>query len=172
VTAGAAHKKLPQDVLDQAVNRFDKVRYAKGTTTTSALRSSMQRTMQNNCAVFRTKDVLDEGVAKIDQDLKAFDDIQVKDHSLIWNSDLMETLELDNLLVQAVSTMHSAQSRQESRGAHAREDFADRDDVNWLHHSLSWVDRATGKVTLGKRDVILTTGTDEVDAVPPKARTY
>jgi succinate dehydrogenase / fumarate reductase flavoprotein subunit len=172
VTAGAAHQKLPQDVLTPLVERFDRIRHAKGTLRTSALRDDMQAIMQMDAAVFRTDATLAEGCAKIDKMSANFADVSVADTSLIWNSDLVETLELDNLRVQAAATLHSAAQRKESRGAHAQEDYPNRDDENWMAHSLCWVDPVTGKTKFGKRDVVLTTGDFDVDAVPPKARTY
>ncbi len=131
----------------------------------------MQRTMQNNCAVFRTAAVLRDGVDKIDRVAKSFADLAIADRSMIWNSDLMEALELQNLLEQAVVALHSAENRTESRGAHARDDFPERDDQNWLKHTVAWLD-GDGKVTLGYRPVHLNTLSNEVQSFPPKARSY
>jgi succinate dehydrogenase / fumarate reductase flavoprotein subunit len=170
VYPGAPHKTL-KNAGDAAVARFDHFRNASGRTRTAHLRDDMQATMQNHAAVFRTGETLDEGVKKIDASYAARSDLGITDRSLIFNTDLVEVLELDNLLGQSVATLHSAASRQESRGAHAREDFKDRDDVKWLKHSTCRVDEA-GKVRLGDRPVILTTLTSDVDAVPPKARVY
>jgi succinate dehydrogenase / fumarate reductase, flavoprotein subunit len=131
----------------------------------------MQLTMEQNCAVFRTGDVLQQGVAKIDAAARAYTDLGITDHSLIWNSDLVEALELKNLLEQAVVTLHSAEARKESRGAHAREDFPERDDGNWLKHTLAWLKGETD-VTLGYRPVHMNTLSNEVKTIPPKARVY
>ena len=171
VKPGTSHKLLPKDAGDLAVSRLDRFRNAKGTRRTSEIRLDMQRVMQNHAAVFRTGESLDEGVHKLDAVFATFSDVQVADRSLIWNTDLIETLELDNLLAQALVTMSSAANRQESRGAHAREDFKDRDDVNWLKHTLAWAD-ASGRVCIDYRPVRLNTLTSDVEAIPPKARTY
>ena len=151
--------------------RLDHFRNVKGKTSTAELRGKMQRTMQDHAAVFRTGDVLNEGVKKIDECFAEKVDLGITDRSMVFNTDLVETLELDNLLSQAVVSMHSAVNREESRGAHAREDFADRDDKNWLKHTVTWCDEK-GKVKIDYRPVTLTTLTDEVEAVPPKARVY
>jgi succinate dehydrogenase / fumarate reductase, flavoprotein subunit len=127
--------------------------------------------MQSHAAVFRSGDSLAEGVQKLDAVYATFGDVQVADRSLVWNTDLIETLELDNLLAQSLVTMASAANRQESRGAHAREDFQARDDVNWLKHTLAWAD-AQGRVCIDYRPVHLNTLTTDVEAIPPKARTY
>jgi succinate dehydrogenase / fumarate reductase flavoprotein subunit len=168
---GTGHKPLPRDAGDLAVSRLDRFRNARGGRRTSEIRLDMQRVMQNHAAVFRTGESLDEGVRKLDAVYQSFAEVQVEDRSLIWNTDLIETLELDNLLGQALVTMKSAANRQESRGAHAREDFKDRDDKQWLKHTLAWAD-AAGRVCIDYRPVHLNTLTDDVEAIPPKARTY
>ena len=164
--------RLPRDaVLDAALARFDGLRHAKGGTPTAKLRGDMQRTMQRDAAVFRTGETLKEGCTNISRVRDQFADVGVSDRSLVWNSDLVETLELANLLGQAVATMHSAEQRTESRGAHAREDFPDRDDANWLKHTLVWVDDA-GKSRFDHRPVHMATMSKDVDVVPPKKRVY
>jgi len=165
------HKPLPDDSADLALGRLDKLRHAKGETPTAALRLEMQQTMQTNCAVFRTGEILEEGKTKLSEAWAKRDDLRVTDRSMIWNSDLVETLELDNLLSQAVVTVASAANRTESRGAHAREDHPDRDDGNWMKHTIAWCDEQ-GRVTLDDRPVHMNPLTNEVQSFPPKARVY
>jgi succinate dehydrogenase / fumarate reductase flavoprotein subunit len=153
------------------VSRLDHVRNAKGSRRTADIRLDMQRVMQDHAAVFRTGESLNDGVRRLDSVFASFADVQVSDRSLIWNTDLVETLELDNLLGQALVTMASAANRSESRGAHAREDFQQRDDLNWLKHTLAWVD-GHGRVEIDYRPVHLNTLTQDVEPIPPKARTY
>src|SRR4029077_21216712 len=149
---GESHPDLPKDSAERALARLDNFRHAAGTTPTAQLRLKMQKVMQNNCAVFRTAEVLEEGEKLIHEVYGGVADIKVTDRSLIWNSDLIETLEFDNLIAQAVVTMESAKNRTESRGAHAREDFPERDDKNWMKHTLAWL-YANGKVTIDYRPV-------------------
>jgi len=171
VQPGTTHRPLPKDAGDLAVSRLDRFRNAQGSRRTAEIRLDMQRVMQNHAAVFRTGESLAEGVQRLGAVHATFADVQVTDRSLVWNTDLVETLELDNLLGQAVATMHSAANRKESRGAHAREDYKERDDREWLKHTLAWVD-AQGRVSIDYRPVHLNTLTSDVEPVPPKARTY
>ena len=172
VERGATLPELPKDGSDFALSRLDRYRHASGSTPTSALRLRMQKVMQSNCAVFRDGPVLVEGVEKINQIWKESEDIRVSDRGLIWNSDLIETLEYDNLIAQAAVTVVGAENRKESRGAHAREDYSKRDDVNWMKHALAWADGTAKTVKLDYRPVHTFTMTNEVKYIEPKARVY
>ncbi len=170
ITPGTAHKPLPKGSEEQALGRVDKFRHANGASKTAEIRLDMQRTMQKHAAVFRDNELLDEGKTLIDKVAARIADVQVSDRSLIWNTDLIETLELDNMLPQAVVTMHSASNRHESRGAHMHESFPDRDDAGWMKHTLAWRE-GTG-VKIDYRPVHDYTLTDEIEYIKPKARVY
>jgi succinate dehydrogenase / fumarate reductase flavoprotein subunit len=173
--AGILQEPLAKDSADLALNRLDHFRYADGSRPTAQIRLDMQRTMQADAAVFRTERTLAEGVTNIDKVYHQMSDISVTDRSLIWNSDLVETLELDNLIAQAVVTMHCASNRKESRGAHMHEDYPKRDDKNWMKHTVVWFDGWGGKggeVKIDYRPVHNFTLTDDVEYIKPKARVY
>ena len=171
VEPNSPHKAIDRDAIDRALAHFDRYRNASGGTPTATIRDNMQRTMQSNCAVFRTGEVLEEGVGLIGKVWAEMPDVGVTDRSLVWNSDLVETLELDNLIRQAVVTVRSAINRTESRGAHAREDYADRDDENWMKHTLAWFDDK-GEVRLDYRPVHTYTLTNDMQYIEPQARVY
>jgi succinate dehydrogenase / fumarate reductase flavoprotein subunit len=168
---GASQPPLPPRAGEKSLDRFDRVRNAKGNTPVAELRGNMQRTMQTHAAVFRTTDLLREGLEKMKSVQAGYGDIRIADRSLIWNSDLVEALELDNLIGNAVTTIAGADARKESRGAHSHEDFPERDDANWMKHTLAWVGD-NGDVKLDYRDVKMRTLTNEVQVFPPKARVY
>jgi len=172
VTPGEKQPELPGNSADLALTRLDKFRNASGSTPTAELRGRMQKTMQDNCAVYRTGETLEEGHRLIHQVWAGIEDIGTTDRSLIWNSDLIETLEFDNLITQAVVTMDSGLNRPESRGAHAREDYPDRDDKNWMKHTLAWVDDEKRTVTLDDRPVHTYTLSNDIEYIKPKARVY
>ena len=169
--AGASQPALPDGATDAHIARLDKMRHASGEHSVAELRLEMQRAMQENCAVFRTGDILKEGVDRIEEVYKKLPSIDVKDRGMIWNTDLVEALEFENLIAQAAATIGSANARPESRGAHAREDFPDRDDENWMKHTLAWVD-ASGDVTVDYRDVHSYTLSNDIAYIEPKARVY
>jgi succinate dehydrogenase / fumarate reductase flavoprotein subunit len=166
------HADLPKDAHDKALARLDHLRHASGATPTAKLRLEMQKVMQSNCAVFRTGEVLAEGKELIHQVWQKSADLKVSDRSLIWNSDLIETLEFDNLIAQAVVTMEAALNRTESRGAHAREDYPDRDDATWMKHTLLWADPVAKSVTIDYRPVHTYTLSNDVEYIEPKKRVY
>ena len=171
VTPGKIAEELPKDAGQNSIERLDKFRNATGEVPTSELRLSMQKTMQNNCAVFRTQDVLEEGRELITKVYNDLPNIGISDRSLIWNTDLIEALELDNMMSQAMVTMAGAEQRAESRGSHAREDFPDRDDENWMKHTLAWITN-DGEVSIDYRRVHERTLTNDVAYIPPKERVY
>jgi len=172
IKAGASQPELKPHMTDGHLARFDRLRHASGSTPTAALRLEMQQAMQEDAAVFRTGESLASGVKRLAAVHAKRGDIRVTDRGLIWNTDLMETLEFDNLVGQATVTVNGAANRTESRGAHAREDFADRDDKGWMKHTLAWFDDATGKVKIDYRPVHNFTMTNDIAYIPPKARVY
>ncbi len=171
ITPGASHKALLDESIDPLMSRFERLRNASGNISTAQIRDDMQRTMQKHAAVFRTGESMQEGVEKMNQVFASFDDIKISDRGLIWNTDLVEALELENLLLQAQTIIQGALNRPESRGGHAREDFSERDDENWMKHTLAWVDDS-GKVKFDYRPVHMYTLSDECEVIPPKERVY
>ncbi|MFM6854477.1 MAG: FAD-binding protein, partial [Sphingopyxis sp.] len=180
VKPGTAHAPLPANATDLALGRLDHFRYANGGTPTADIRMDMQRTMQKHCAVFRDEELLGEGKSLMQGVYARMSDIRVSDRSLIWNTDLVEAMELDNLISQAIVTIEGAHNRKESRGAHMHETYPNRDDANWMKHTVAWFDgwggpdakRGAGGVKLDYRPVHEYTLSDDVSYIKPKARVY
>ena len=171
VEKGSSHSPLPSNVTDKIIARLDRMRHASGDTAVGEVRNSMQNIMQKHAAVFRSNESMTEGVKKIDTVTKGMDSIAIKDRSLIFNTDLVEALELENLMQQAIVTIKSADQRKESRGAHSHEDFPERDDKNWMKHTIMWLNDNM-KTKLDYRDVHQNTLTNEVQSIPPATRVY
>jgi len=171
IKPGAGQAPLPPKAGEASLDRFDRTRHAKGGTRVADLRMDMQRSMQGHAAVFRTSKSMSEGVEKMKRVWSGMTDMSVSDRSLVWNSDLMEALELHNLMGNAMTTMVGAEARTESRGAHAHDDYPERDDVNWMKHTLAWCGD-DGSVKLDYRPVKMQTLTNEVSVFPPRKRVY
>jgi succinate dehydrogenase / fumarate reductase flavoprotein subunit len=172
VQPNTPHKALPASNVQTHLDRLDKFRNASGGTPTAQLRLKMQMAMQEDAAVFRTTESLAQGVSRLSEVFKASSDIGINDRGMIWNTDLVEALEYDNLISQAVVTVNSASNRQESRGAHAHEDFPNRNDDEWMKHTLTWIDLASGKTNIDYRPVHTYTMTNDIAYIAPKARVY
>ncbi len=172
IDTNAPMPNMPKNGGEDSIARFDGLRHAKGDISTAELRLDMQKNMQKHCGVFRKEDLLSEGIDLLQKTWNNKSNIRVNDTSLIWNSDLVETLEFENLIPQAMATIVSAKNRTESRGAQARDDYPDRDDTNWMKHTVSWVDNKTGNVDIQYRPVHSWTLTDEAQYIPPKKRVY